>query len=184
MKNLFKIPFFLLLILTFLSFINKSNFLTYDYRTKDECQVRNLTLKNLSEESLLYEYMIDKNYDGLGPLHFHSFSINEIGGWQYFIDELTTDSDITFEYLESFDSRIIEGTYHKFRQYYRGVEVVDGGFTVVSEKTSSQAAVAPPCVGCPPINLCAEIQMINPSIYENIDISILPQLSLNQIIER
>ncbi len=181
MKNIFKISLTLIVSFIFLSFANKFFNDYSDTLTKEDCHVRNLTINQITEESILYSYFIDENR--LGPISFHPFTIEQIEGWESFISAIKSDPLTTFGYFGSERSRVLEGTFHRFRQYYQGIEVIDGGFTILTDTTTIQAVSGPPCPGCPPIIVdpCLKVHMINPSIYEDINISIIPSFESDEI---
>lgn len=81
------------------------------------------------------------------------------------------------QYHSSTPSRTLDGTFHKYVQYYKGIEVIDGGFTILTNTEDIQAIAGPPCPGCPPINPCDELQMLSPYIYENMNISTVASIT-------
>jgi len=147
--------------------------------SKEDCNVRNLTIQNINETKQLYHYLVDENRSGL--MNLHPFTLEEIGGWDSFINNIKYDPNISFMYLNSTPSRSLEGAFHKYVQYYKSIEVIDGGFTIFTNTEDIQAIAGPPCPGCPPINPCDELQMLSPYIYEDINISIVPSITESQL---
>lgn len=143
--------------------------------SKEDCNVRNLTLQNVNETKQLYHYLVDENRSGV--INLHPFTLEEIGGWDSFLNNIKSDPNITFQYHNSTPSRLLDGTFHKYVQYYKGIEVIDGGFTIFTNTEDIQAIAGSPCPGCPPINPCDELQMLSPYIYEDVNISIVPSIT-------
>jgi hypothetical protein len=46
--------------------------------SKEDCNVRNLTLQNVNETKQLYHYFVDENRSGV--INLHPFTLEEIGG--------------------------------------------------------------------------------------------------------
>lgn len=147
--------------------------------SKEDCKVRNLTLNSINETKKLYQYLVDETRSGI--IKMHPFTLEEYGGWDSFLSNLKTDPNISLVYLNSTPSRLLDGTFHKYGQYYKGIEVIDGGFTIFTNTENVHAIAGPPCPGCPPINPCDEIQMLSSYIYEDINISAIPSISEVQI---
>lgn len=152
-------------------------------KIKDECLVQNLTFENISDDNALMPYIIDEDRKGI--IELHPFTIDEIGGWDELVNSLTDDVDISFRPVGTKVSRLRQGTYHRFQQYYKGIPIEDGGFTILVDSDDPHAYIGPPCEGCPvgPSNPCGGlVHAIAPHIYENIDINITPSINHSSII--
>ena len=151
-------------------------------KTKEDCQVQNLTLQGISDDNPIFSYLIDE--DRKGVIEFHPFALDDIGGWEVFSNSLITNKDISFIFVGKTESRLYNGTYHRFQQMYKGIPVNDGGFSILVDSDDPQARVGPPCPGCPdtPTGPCDGLmQMIAPHIYEGIDISIKPSIRYSAV---
>lgn len=141
--------------------------------SKHECNVRNLTFQAIDSVNSLFPYLINEKSSGVVELH--PFSMDDIGGWGNFISSLKTDPNITFEYESTRPSRLLGGTYFSYQQYYRGILVEDGGFTIYTETDS---ILSRPDISWEVEEPCLTISMVAPNIYEDIDItSVLPSIT-------
>jgi hypothetical protein len=167
---------FCLFVVTFWTQVSSQVFGSF---VKEDCNVRNLSLFSRDSSHILYNHIIDE--ERLGILDLHPFTLDELGGWDNFVDCLKSDSNITFVYVGSTASRLMEGTFHRYAQYYKGIEVVDGGFTITTDNTDVTARPDPPCPGCPEANPCDEVLFLSPYIYENININVNSSITVGQI---
>jgi hypothetical protein len=158
--------------LSFISLFGQS-----EVDSKEDCNVRNLTLND--ENSPLLPYFVDENREGV--IILHPFTIEDIGDWDAFVNSIRTDTNITFQFIDTKSSALFDGSYHRFKQFYKGIEVVDGGFTIFIDYNQIEVLAAPYCPGCPPIDPCAEIQMLSSYVYEDIDMPVVPSISQAQI---
>ena len=152
---------------------------------KSDCNVRNLTLSSPSEDNALASYILSDEIIGIVDLH--PFSAEDIGGWDVFEYSLTESQDYSYEFVGESQSRLFGGTHHRYKQLYKGVPIVDAGFSVYTNNNDPQAAVGPPCEGCPvgPTGgPCDLIYSFAPRIYENVDISVNPLILRNQAVNR
>lgn len=141
---------------------------------KEDCLVRNQTIQNMTNSNPLYTYFIDDERDGI--ISLHPFILEDIGGWTTFINAVKSDPNITFRYTGSHASRLFDGYYHRYQQLYKGIEVVDGGFTIFTD-TEDIEAIPGPCDNCPPpVDRCDEVHTFAPYIYEGIDSHGSPQI--------
>lgn len=150
--------------------------------SKEDCNVRNITIANIDSTNLLYEYWIEDKSKGV--INLHPFSIEDIGSWENFTNSIKSDTNITFVYTQSETSRLFTGVYHRFQQYYKNIEVIDGVFTIMTENHEDDVVSrpGPPCEGCPPIDPCKdEVALFSPHIYENISIPVTPTISILNI---
>lgn len=132
--------------------------------------------------STLSSYLINNNTDGI--IKFHPFNLEDIGGWDNFINAISSDPNSTFKFVRMSKSRLFEGTYFKYKQYYKDIPVKGGGFTILIEPQDVDALIdvdEPPCNFCPPPNPCALVSMISPNIFEGISIDTEPELTENSI---
>lgn len=147
--------------------------------SKHDCEVMNLTLDRIDSTNSLYDFMLEESISGV--INLHPFTIEDIGGWENFLSNIRVDSNITFAHKLSTTSRLLDGTFHQYTQFYKGIEVIDGGFTILTNNNDIQAVPGPSCPSCPPVEPCAEIQMFSPFIYEDINLSVIPTLSESQL---
>ena len=143
----------------------------------NDCPNINLTINN--ENNILNAFRLDKKT--YGPIQVHPFTLDDVRGWNSFLSSLNHDSDISFEYVDSESSLMFEGIFHRYQQYFKGVLVEGGGFSILTNPSDVQAIQGPPCLGCPPIGPCDLIEMISPNIYENINIHINASISQNEL---
>lgn len=146
--------------------------------SKEDCNVRNITIANIDSTNLLYEYWIEDKSKGV--INLLPFSIEDIGSWANFTNSIKSDTNITFVYTQSETSRLFTGVYHRFQQYYKNIEVIDGGFTIMTENHDDDIeSKPPPCHNCPPVDPCKDVvALFSPHIYENISISVTPTISI------
>lgn len=147
--------------------------------SKHDCEVMNLTLDRIDSTKSLYDFLLEENLGGV--INLHPFTIEDIGGWENFLSNIRVDSNITFAHKLSTPSRLLDGTFHQYKQFYKGIEVIDGGFTILTNNNDIQAVPGPSCPSCPPVEPCSEIQMFSPFIYEDINLSVIPTLSESQL---
>jgi hypothetical protein len=81
--------------------------------SKEDCNVRNITIANIDSTNLLYEYWIEDKSKGV--INLHPFSIEDIGSWANFTNSIKSDTNITFVYTQSETSRLFTGVYHRFQ---------------------------------------------------------------------
>ena len=142
-----------------------------DNSLKNDCDVKNLTLINLSEDNSLNEYILSDRIEGI--VDFHPFSIDEIGGWNVFKSSLTNNADIDFEYIGKKKSNLFGGTYLRYKQTYKGVPILDAGFSIYFDNDDIQYAPDGP-VGPTGGGPCDQVYSISPRIYENINLDVTP----------
>lgn len=134
----------------------------------------------MNDSNKLYSYFTDDQRDGI--ISLHPFNLEEIG-WTDFTNSIKSDPNTTFRYTGSHSSRLFGGYYHRYQQLYKGIEVEDGGFTIRTN-TDDIEAIPGPCDNCPPpTELCDEVYSFAPFIYEDIDISVNPVVTDQQIKE-
>jgi len=136
----------------------------------NECEKVNTTLKSIDANNPLYPYLV--NEDRKGVLKIHPFTMEEIGGWEAFKQAFTNDNRNTYELVGITKGGLLKGHYYRYQQYFQGIPVVNGGFTVFVETDDPQFIARPPCVGCPPVDPCGLVSMIAPHVYEDIKITI------------
>lgn len=146
------------------------------------CNLRNTTLKRINQESPLYPFVAKNINDG--TMQFTPFVIDDIGGWEVFFSSLVSSENVTFEYIGMSDSKLFDGSYYKYQQFYKGVPVFGAGFSVLIESNEPESIIGPPCEGCPgPSDPCLSLSFISANIYEipNANISVIPNFSENNI---
>lgn len=134
-----------------------------------ECEKTNITLKTIDSSNPLHQYLVSEDREGV--LKVHPFSIEEVGGWEAFQNALTNNTDNTYEFVGVTKGRLLKGYYYRYQQYYQGIPVVNGGFSIFVESDDPQNIAGPPCTGCSPIDPCGLISLIAPHIYEDISIT-------------
>lgn len=148
-------------------------------KTKDECHVKNLTLRSVDSSHFLYDLILfDSIFESVSV---HPFLIQELGGWNNFVNGIKSDTSVTFMYEGSYKSRLFEGTFHRYQQYYNGIKVNDGGFTILSDNPDVNARPDPSCPTCPEPDPCNEMIFLKPFINENININVVPSITNTQL---
>lgn len=172
-KIVFFIPFVFFSILAFgqTTFISSDQSISQDSYQRSQCLNYN-SFKYSESYPVLQEitYSIFPN----GVMKFDPFQYEEIGGFEGLKLNLGLGDDDSFVLKSSNQNYSGTKIYERFTQFYKGVEVENSGYLVTTVTDGGGGSGGHPCG--------AQAYMMTPSIANDINISVIPGLPNNNVL--